>query len=202
MVGRSLGSDELPFGAALRRLRLAAGMTQEQLGLESGVQRNFISLIELGQNQPTIGTIVKLARAMLSTAPDRYAKAVREWQAALQRAPSAPSGAVSMPTPAVFRALGVKADSLALPARYLHGILQKHADMPAAVLRDLPHLLSDPLVVVPYSGGGYRALLAASTAKGEPIVAGIGADGRVQTVTPLNDDPNMAGAERFALSVE
>jgi transcriptional regulator with XRE-family HTH domain len=34
------------------------------LGLESGVQRNFISLIETGQNQPTIGTIFKLAAAM------------------------------------------------------------------------------------------------------------------------------------------
>jgi transcriptional regulator with XRE-family HTH domain len=34
------------------------------LGLESGVQRNFISLIETGQNQPTITTIFKLAQAL------------------------------------------------------------------------------------------------------------------------------------------
>lgn len=47
-----------------RRLRLAGGLTQEQLGLESGVQRNFISLIETGQNQPTISTIFKLAQAL------------------------------------------------------------------------------------------------------------------------------------------
>jgi transcriptional regulator with XRE-family HTH domain len=39
-------------------------MSQEQLGLEAGVQRNFISLIETGHNQPTIGTIAKLARAL------------------------------------------------------------------------------------------------------------------------------------------
>lgn len=64
MVGNSSGPYELPFGAALRRVRLAAGMSQEQLGLESGVQRNFISLIETGQNQPTISTITKLARAL------------------------------------------------------------------------------------------------------------------------------------------
>ena len=64
MVGKSSGPVELPFGAALRRLRLAKGLTQEQLGLEAGVQRNFISLIETAQNQPTIGTIVKLARAL------------------------------------------------------------------------------------------------------------------------------------------
>jgi transcriptional regulator with XRE-family HTH domain len=64
MVGNSSGAYELPFGDALRRVRLAAGMTQEQLALEAGVQRNFISLIETGQNQPTISTIVKLARAL------------------------------------------------------------------------------------------------------------------------------------------
>ena len=67
MVGKSAGDYELPFGAALRRLRLAAGMTQEQLGLEAGVQRNFISLIELGQNQPTISTISKRQSVLVIT---------------------------------------------------------------------------------------------------------------------------------------
>ncbi|MHB1201347.1 MAG: helix-turn-helix domain-containing protein [Polaromonas sp.] len=52
------------LGRTLRSLRLAAGLSQEQLGLESGVQRNFISLIETGQNQPTITTIFKLAHAL------------------------------------------------------------------------------------------------------------------------------------------
>jgi transcriptional regulator with XRE-family HTH domain len=75
MVGKSSGDYELPFGAALRRLRLDAGMTQEQLGLEAGVQRNFISLIETGQNQPTIGTISKLARALGMKASELVAAA-------------------------------------------------------------------------------------------------------------------------------
>lgn len=78
MVGNSSGNFELPFGAALRRVRLAAGMSQEQLGLEAGVQRNFISLIETGQNQPTIGTIVKLARALGMKASELGAEAESE----------------------------------------------------------------------------------------------------------------------------
>jgi transcriptional regulator with XRE-family HTH domain len=78
MVGKSSGEFELPFGAALRRLRLAAGMTQEQLGLEAGVQRNFISLIETGQNQPTITTIARLARALGMRASELVAEAERE----------------------------------------------------------------------------------------------------------------------------
>jgi len=78
MVGISSGPFELPFGAALRRLRLAAGMTQEQLGLEADVQRNFISLIETGQNQPTITTISKLARALGLKASELVAEAESE----------------------------------------------------------------------------------------------------------------------------
>ena len=62
------GNCSLPphaaFGMVLRKHRLAARLSQEQLGLESGVQRNFISLIETGQNQPTITTIFKLAQAL------------------------------------------------------------------------------------------------------------------------------------------
>ena len=77
MVGKSLGDHELPFGAALHAARQAAGMTQEPLGLEAGVQRNFISLIELGQNQPTIGTVAKLARALGMKASELVALAER-----------------------------------------------------------------------------------------------------------------------------
>lgn len=77
MVGKSSGAYELPFGAALRRLRLAAGLSQEQLGLEADVQRNFISLIELGQNQPTLSTIAKLARALGMKASELVAEAER-----------------------------------------------------------------------------------------------------------------------------
>ncbi len=64
MSGNTSLTPHAAFGQALRSLRLAAGLSQEQLGLESGVQRNFISLIETGQNQPTISTIFKLATAL------------------------------------------------------------------------------------------------------------------------------------------
>ena len=64
MSGNSPISPHAAFGQVLRKHRLAAGFSQEQLGLESGVQRNFISLIETGQNQPTITTIFKLAGAL------------------------------------------------------------------------------------------------------------------------------------------
>lgn len=71
----------MPFGTALRRLRLAAGFSQEQLGLEAGVQRNFISLIDLVHNQPTITTVAKLAGALGLKASEPVAEAEREGQA-------------------------------------------------------------------------------------------------------------------------
>lgn len=85
MVGTKGGRYELPFGAALRRVRLAAGLTQEQLALQAGVQRNFVSLIETGQNQPTITTIVKLAKALGMKASELVAEAEQDKGAAARR---------------------------------------------------------------------------------------------------------------------
>ncbi len=52
------------FGKTLRRLRIAKKMTQEELGLEAGLRRTFISSLELGQKQPSLETIQKLAAVL------------------------------------------------------------------------------------------------------------------------------------------
>ena len=78
MLGNALIAPNVALGRALRRLRLAAGLSQEQLGLEAGVQRNFISLIETGQNQPTITTIFKLATALGMKASELVVEAESE----------------------------------------------------------------------------------------------------------------------------
>lgn len=75
MSGKPSITPHAAFGQVLRQARQAAGMTQEQLSLESGVQRNFISLIELGQNQPTITTVFKLAQALGCAPSELVAKA-------------------------------------------------------------------------------------------------------------------------------
>ena len=54
----------LVFGKVLRRLRLAAGLTQEELGFKAGLQRKYISLLELGTQQPTLTSIFKLSSAL------------------------------------------------------------------------------------------------------------------------------------------
>lgn len=59
----------------LRSYRKKVGLTQEQLALEAGVERNFVSLIERGVNQPTIRIIFKLA-LVLRVHPSEMLKAV------------------------------------------------------------------------------------------------------------------------------
>lgn len=55
------------FGRVLRQLRKDAGLTQEQLALEAGIERNYVSLIERGINQPALRVIFKLAEALGTT---------------------------------------------------------------------------------------------------------------------------------------
>lgn len=58
----------IAFGKVIRGLRLKAGLTQEQLGFEADLRRTFISLLELGQQQPTLTTIIRLARPLNTSA--------------------------------------------------------------------------------------------------------------------------------------
>ncbi|MDU9411183.1 helix-turn-helix transcriptional regulator [Pseudomonas sp. zfem005] len=48
----------------LRQKRKEAGLTQEQLAHEADIQRNYVSLIERGINQPTITIVFRLASAL------------------------------------------------------------------------------------------------------------------------------------------
>ena len=66
------------FGRVLRRVRIESGLTQEQLGLEADLRRTYVSTLELGQQQPTITTIFKLARALKIPAAQLVSMTERE----------------------------------------------------------------------------------------------------------------------------
>lgn len=60
---------EAAFGEVLRELRRRAGLSQEALALEAGIQRNYVSLIERGLNFPSLRVLFKLAQTLqVSTA--------------------------------------------------------------------------------------------------------------------------------------
>jgi transcriptional regulator with XRE-family HTH domain len=75
MHGKNVSQFQMAFGGVLRRLRKEAKMSQEVLGFESELQRNYVSLMELGKYQPTISTVFKLAYA-LKISPSTMVKMV------------------------------------------------------------------------------------------------------------------------------
>ena len=58
------------FGKVIRALRIKAGLTQEELGLDADVRRTFVSVLELGQQQPSLTTIIKLSKPLGVTASE------------------------------------------------------------------------------------------------------------------------------------
>lgn len=72
------------FGPVLRERRLQAGLTQEQLAFEADIRRNYVSMLELGQNQPTLNMLFTLATA-LGCAPSDLLLEVEQRLAAARR---------------------------------------------------------------------------------------------------------------------
>jgi transcriptional regulator with XRE-family HTH domain len=64
----------LAFGKVLKELRVAAGLTQEQLGFEAGLERIYVSLLERGQRSPSLVVVLDLAKALGMGANDIVAK--------------------------------------------------------------------------------------------------------------------------------
>lgn len=52
------------FGKVLRKLRIDRGHTQETLAFDAGLDRTYISLLELGSNSPTLDTMMMLSAAL------------------------------------------------------------------------------------------------------------------------------------------
>lgn len=57
-------SIEIAFGRVLRNLRKKLELSQERLGFDAGLGRTYISELELGEKQPSLNTVFKLAKAL------------------------------------------------------------------------------------------------------------------------------------------
>jgi len=55
------------FGQVLRDLREARGISQERLGLQSGIHRTTFSLMERGLMSPSMATVFRLAESFQIT---------------------------------------------------------------------------------------------------------------------------------------
>jgi transcriptional regulator with XRE-family HTH domain len=52
------------FGDVLKKARIQAGMTQEQLAFDAEIDRTFISRLENNRMSPTLDTLFRLSDAM------------------------------------------------------------------------------------------------------------------------------------------
>lgn len=75
----------IAFGQVLRRLRLEANLSQEELGLAADLRRTYVSILELGQQQPTLTTILKIAGALDRPASELLEMVEAELRAAAKR---------------------------------------------------------------------------------------------------------------------
>jgi transcriptional regulator with XRE-family HTH domain len=57
-------SIEKLFGEVLKQLRSDRGLSQEELGFESGYHRTYISMLERGKKSPSLKTIFQIAKAL------------------------------------------------------------------------------------------------------------------------------------------
>ena len=65
----------IALGAAIRRSRLARGISQEELAHRSAIDRSYMSSIERGGQNPGLVSIVLIARAMDMTVTELMAEA-------------------------------------------------------------------------------------------------------------------------------
>jgi transcriptional regulator with XRE-family HTH domain len=52
------------FGRVIRELRARRGLSQEQLGFQSGLHRNYVGAIERGEINPTFRVLLKLEHGL------------------------------------------------------------------------------------------------------------------------------------------
>ncbi|HKG38905.1 MAG TPA: helix-turn-helix transcriptional regulator [Conexibacter sp.] len=68
MQGKSICGRTTPqqcaFGSAVREVRARRGLSQEDLGFEAGLHRNYVGAVERGEINATFKTLLRLSRGL------------------------------------------------------------------------------------------------------------------------------------------
>ena len=56
------------LGGEIRKARLKAGLSQEELGFKADISRQYVSLLELDKKSPTLDVLMRLCRSMETSA--------------------------------------------------------------------------------------------------------------------------------------
>jgi transcriptional regulator with XRE-family HTH domain len=60
----ALSAEHVVLGRAVRELRARRVLSQEELGLRSGLHRNYVGALERGEVNPTFKTLMTLTRGL------------------------------------------------------------------------------------------------------------------------------------------
>lgn len=70
-MANSQPSDiQAAFARVLKRRRILANVSQEELAFQANVDRTFVSRLERGERQPTLTTLIGLGLALGTTATE------------------------------------------------------------------------------------------------------------------------------------
>jgi transcriptional regulator with XRE-family HTH domain len=79
------------FGAQLQRLRADRDLTQEQLAVRAGLVRLYVTRLELGEHDPSLSTLVRLAKALRVSVTELLGESANpsvSWQVGESRFPT------------------------------------------------------------------------------------------------------------------
>lgn len=60
----------------VRKYRKKAGLTQESLAAETGLDRKFLSEVENAKKNPTVGTLARIAKALNVKVKDLFSEEI------------------------------------------------------------------------------------------------------------------------------
>lgn len=79
------------FAAELKSRRTAAGLSQEALALDCGVNRTFVAKLELAVNQPSLTTLLRIADGLGVELPELIAETLRRYRQEARAARKTPT---------------------------------------------------------------------------------------------------------------
>jgi len=60
----------------LKKARIAAGLTQEELAAKAGISREYVNYLERGKRSPTVKVFIRICSALKMYPPDVLARVV------------------------------------------------------------------------------------------------------------------------------
>ena len=67
-----MGTTQKQFGDRVKDLRLAKGLSQEDLAFKAGMHRTYLGGIERGERNPSLKNIAAIARALDVALPELF----------------------------------------------------------------------------------------------------------------------------------